>query len=195
MRASLFYLLEGLGAAANLTSLLLAIRRRPLKWPLGMLGIATFGYLFYQSRLMADLLLQVALMGLSVYGWQQWQQPETARPVSRLSNRQRAGLAGGVVVGTAVAGLLLRRWTPTLTPFADALVSVLGVAGLALLARKVIDAWPVLLLTDACYLALFAHKGYWPAFGLYWGYGVVAAVAWRRWRREAGGGVAVSGTE
>ena len=183
MRPSFFYLLEGIGAAANFTSLLLAVRRRPLKWPLGMLGIAAFGLIFYKSRLMGDLLLQVVLFGLSLYGWFCWQQPETERPISRLAPRQWLLLTAVVAVGTIGAELLLKHWTATPTPFPDALVSVMGIAGLALLARKIIDAWPVLLLTDACYIGLFAFKGYWLALGIYALYAVVALVAWRRWRQ------------
>ena len=51
--------LELSGTIFNLAAVILAARRNILTWPIGIIGVILFGFLFYQINLYADMAEQV----------------------------------------------------------------------------------------------------------------------------------------
>src|ERR1700761_3996884 len=63
---------EVLGFTTGGACVWLVVREHLWNWPVGLANNVLFFVLFWQSRLYADMSLQVIYFGLGVYGWVHW---------------------------------------------------------------------------------------------------------------------------
>jgi nicotinamide mononucleotide transporter len=98
---------------------------------------------------------------MSVYGWWHWhkRRNEPPLPVTRTS-RQEWGITA-TIVGSAfvVQFLLLRRYTDSPVPVWDAWVSATAWAGTWLLARRKVENWVLLNISNLFAVPLLFYKG------------------------------------
>lgn len=177
------FILEAAGVAANLAAVVLAARNNWLTWPTGLVGAVLAGWLLYLTKLYADAGLQLLFFAQGIYGWWAWRRPVREVPMRYLKAREWAGLAGIVALVTAGLGTLLARRTDAAAPHLDTFLMATSIAANQLLTRRVIDNWALWVLVDVLYVGLYAYKGLWGYAGLYGVFIVIAALAWRTWRR------------
>jgi nicotinamide mononucleotide transporter len=60
--------IEMLGFITGAATVVLAVRENPWNWPVGMGNNAFFLMLFWTDKLYADAILQVAYIGISIFG-------------------------------------------------------------------------------------------------------------------------------
>ena len=58
--------------AVTLAAVYLTVRQVIWCWPLGMVSVTLYAWVFYDAKLYADMGLQVLYFALSVYGWWAW---------------------------------------------------------------------------------------------------------------------------
>lgn len=63
---------ELVGILTGLLSVWLAAKSHILTWPIGLVNVAAFFFLFYQVCLYSDMLLQVFFFVTTCYGWYYW---------------------------------------------------------------------------------------------------------------------------
>ena len=66
--------IELIGALISAWAVWLTARRKPCCWPIGLLSVTLYTWIFVDAKLYSDALLQVAFGGLIVYGWVRWLQ-------------------------------------------------------------------------------------------------------------------------
>lgn len=64
--------LEIAGVIVSALAIWLTAKRRMLCWPVGLVSVALYGWIFFDAKLYSDMLLQGAFAVLQVYGWQRW---------------------------------------------------------------------------------------------------------------------------
>ncbi|MFZ4626399.1 MAG: nicotinamide riboside transporter PnuC [Rhodoferax sp.] len=176
--------------AANLLttiSILLAGRNHVQTWWTGIVGCALFAVLFYQSKLYADVALQLFFMGTSVLGWIRWR-GGTAQPPVAVSHASRQQVVAACALGllvTTVYGGLLHRFTDAFAPFADSAVLGFSVMGQWLLIKRRVESWPLWLLVNLIAVPLFASRELYLTAVLYAAYLVNALIAWWHWQQLA----------
>lgn len=167
-------------------SILFAGRNSIHTWWTGIIGCALFALLFWQSRLYADVTLQLFFIVASAAGWWHWLRGDgraQALPISRAPRRQLvAALSGGIIVA-AIHGALLHRYTDAYAPFVDSLVLCLSVVAQLMLIRRRLENWPLWLLVNTLAVPLFASRGLYLTAALYTVYWINALIAWRHWAR------------
>ena len=84
---------EAVAVVFGAAAVALTIRQSLWCWPLGLVQVSLYVYVFYQARLYSDMVLHVIYVGLQVYGWYRWRsgQRGSALPVTYLSLAERAG--------------------------------------------------------------------------------------------------------
>lgn len=176
-------LLEGVANALATASILLAGRNSVHTWWTGIAGCSLFALLFWETRLYADVLLQVFFVGASVVGWWYWSRhgERAELPIARTAPRTLAWFVAGAAVATLVYGSLLHRFTDAYAPFADSTVLALSVLAQLLLMRRRIETWPIWLLVNSVAVPLYASRGLMLTAVLYSAYWINAWVAWRHW--------------
>ncbi|GAB3014080.1 nicotinamide riboside transporter PnuC [Niabella terrae] len=154
-------LLEWLGVGFGVAEVLLARAGKILLYPAGILSVLISTYIFYQAGLYAESGLNVYYLIMSVYGWWWWvkRKNHPAPPISRATVQQWLVVAGIVIGAFLLLYLVLRHFTDSTVPVADAWVSATAWAGMWLLARRKIENWLLLNLSNAFAIPLLFYKG------------------------------------
>jgi nicotinamide mononucleotide transporter len=157
-------------------------------WPLAIAASLLYALLFASSQLYGEAGLQFLFVAVSVWGWWQWQRGRggdgQALLVHRLPLRGRLMALAATLAAWPLLGSLLQHNTDSPTPYFDALPTVASVTGQLLLARKLVDNWPVWLAVNLVSVALFAYKGLWLTVLLYALFAVLSVVGWRVWQQR-----------
>lgn len=186
-----------LEVAANLTitvSILLAGRNSVHTWWTGIVGCILFALLFFDSKLYADVTLQLFFIVTSLVGWWQWMygRQGDALPVSHVRLRAFAWLIPAGICATAAYGILLHVFTDAYAPFADSAVLAFSVIGQFLLMRRRVQAWPLWLVVNSIAVPLYASRSLYLTAALYSVYWVNAIVSWWYWHKQATQGTALA---
>lgn len=174
--------------AANVVtgaSILLAGRNSVHTWWSGIVGCSLFGFVFFESRLYADVLLQAFFVTTSMAGWWQWLHGSggEALPVTDLPASRVVGQVVGGVLGALAYGLLLHRFTDAYAPFLDSTILAFSIVAQLLMMRRRVQNWPFWLLVNSIAIPLYASRGLNLTAVLYAVYWINAGVSWRHWRR------------
>ena len=64
--------LELFASAIGVIAVWLTVRQNPWCWPLGLVMVLLYSWIFFEVRLYSNMLLQVFFAGTQLYGWWQW---------------------------------------------------------------------------------------------------------------------------
>lgn len=179
--------LELAGNAFNLASVYFARRNSIHTWWAGMVGVTLYGLMFYQTRLYADTVLQVFFFGTCVAGWWQWKRGgagHTELPISRLSARQRIGVAAAVLAAALGAGAFFHTFTNAALPYADSFILGGSVVAQLLMMRRKLEHWPVWIAVDVVAVVVYALKGLYLTSAVYAFLLVLCVQGLSAWQRE-----------
>ncbi|GAA0325922.1 nicotinamide riboside transporter PnuC [Morganella psychrotolerans] len=136
--------IEAVGAVAGLLCIWLASLEKTINYLFGLINVTLFAVIFFQIQLYANLLLQIFFFAANVYGWYAWSR-RNDNAEAELKIRWMSPLKTGVTALVClVAILVLARFIdPVFTRLAQGMVSILNMAG-AELAMPVLppDAFP-----------------------------------------------------
>ena len=168
----------------------LVVRQHIGNWPIGLANNVVFFILFFESRLYADMSLQVVFFALGVYGWWNWVRrgPDfRALKPSRAVQIEWVGILVFIVAGTVLIREILMRVNGA-APFWDALTTILSLAAQYLLCRKRIENWYLWILADVIYVPLYLSRDL-PLTAVLYGVFLVMCLfgllTWRRSLRES----------
>jgi nicotinamide mononucleotide transporter len=138
----------------------LTVKESVWNFPLSMVNVAVFLFVFINARLYADAGLQVVYLVLSAVGWWMWRFGGAARSELRISLVpfvEAMVLALLALLFTLGMTLYLRR-VPGTVPLADAGTTALCLAAQWLLNRKRLGNWWCWIVADVVYIPLYAYK-------------------------------------
>jgi nicotinamide mononucleotide transporter len=167
----------------------LIVRENILNWPIGLLNNIGFFILFYQSRLFADMSLQVVFFTLGVYGWWNWVRNGTdATPLQPTRTTRIEWIA--ILIFIPIATIVLREIllvAQGAAPFWDAITTVISLAAQYLLSRKRLENWCFWILADLIYVPLYFSREL-PLTAVLYGVFLVMCITgliqWKRVMRE-----------
>lgn len=167
---SLSYI-EMIGIVTGLLSVWLAARSNIMTWPIGLVNVVAFFFLFYQVQLYSDMFLQVFFFVTTCYGWYFWHrqdQSKVERKITTIAQTPRVCGVLAIVIGTAILGFIMSRihlnlpvffLEPAAFPYPDAFTTVLSVVATFLLAQRKIEACVCWVTVDLVAIFLYALKG------------------------------------
>jgi nicotinamide mononucleotide transporter len=181
--------IELLGAILGIAYIFFSIRQSILTWPVGLLTSVLYVWVFFVSKLYADMGLQVYYVVISIYGWYEWlrgNQSNHSEPiqVSRLSVKLGFSLSIVSLFLFLLIWFVLKNYTDSPVPMADAFATALSIVATWMLARKILEHWLVWIFVDAFSIGLFWYKDLLPTVILFVVYTVMAYVGYREWKRE-----------
>lgn len=165
-------LLEYLGVGFGVVQVLLAKSNRVLLYPFGIASVLITLYVLYGAGLYAEVMLNLYYLLMSIYGWWHWKMGnENSAADSNITNvGQKVQVAyssrkdwqitlGIVLLGTPLLYGSLVSFTDSTVPFWDSVVTSTAWAGMWLLARRRIENWILLNVSNALAIPLLAYKG------------------------------------
>lgn len=153
-------LLEWLGVAFGVAEVLLAKRNNVLLYPAGIISVLLTSYIFLRSGLYAESLLNIYYLVMSIYGWAVWVKSKhhPALRITAAGRRDWLITLGIIAAGFVFLAFALQHWTNSSVPYWDAWVSATAWAGMWLLARRKLENWLLLNISNAFAIPLLLHK-------------------------------------
>lgn len=183
--------IELLGAILGFAYIVFSIRQNILTWPVGLLTSALYIWVFFDSKLYADMGLQMYYVIISIYGWYEWVRgkpfssgSKEVLKISRISMQLGLVLALVSFVIFMLIWYILKNYTDSPVPFADSLATSLSIVATWMLARKILEHWLVWIFVDAFSIGLFWYKGLHPTVFLFVVYTFMAVVGFIEWKKE-----------
>lgn len=156
-------------------SVYLAAKNKVLTWPISLLGIILYGFLFYQVHLYSDLLEQLYYFVTSFWGWYLWAKPKNAAidpdtkelKVGSLPRKTFLPYAVLIIASTYFLGLFMSRihlflpaYFPEAASFAylDSFTTVLSFVATILLAKRIVESWYIWIIVDIIGIWLYFQK-------------------------------------
>jgi nicotinamide mononucleotide transporter len=196
--------LEWIAIFFAVAEVLLARSNKVLLYPAGIISTVIYTYLFIGIGLYADAILNTYYFVMSIYGWYLWVKRRgngTHLPISANSRKDWLITAAIVVLGWGLLYVLLTKIFPLVfghyyhisdVAVWDAFISAAAWSGMWLLAKRKIENWLLLNLSNAVAIPVLIYKDMPFTAALTLFLFIVAIFGYFEWRklyhiRQAGG--------
>ena len=164
----------------------LTVKENIWNFPIGLVNCATFGFVFFESRLFADSGLQVVYFVLGAIGWRLWLKGGVHRTRLKIS---RAGTKELAITAAVVAALAVGLWqllqrVGGSASFWDALTTSISLGAQWLLNKKRLENWVLWIVVDVIYVPLYLYKELYLTALLYLVFLIMATMGLMQWRRS-----------
>ena len=155
---------EMIAVTFSVVGVLLAYRNNVLLYPAGLISTGIYTVLMANPRvgLYAEASLNLYYFIMSVYGWLLWSKSKNKvaneLPISTATTKDWIVVAAISVLGFLLLWWVLDSFTPSNVPIMDAIVSATAWAGMWLLARRKVENWLLLNISNALAIPLLVYK-------------------------------------
>jgi len=170
--------LEFFAVITSFIGVALGITGKRITWPWWALSSALYGVLFIQWELFASAALQILFIIAAVMGWFGWE-PSGARP-GAIKNKQRVLILIAITLATLALAPILKSMGAAST-YVDAVLFFGSLAAQILMVYEKYENWPLWLVVDLGYTALYASQKLLFTSLLYAAFTVLAAMGWSKW--------------
>lgn len=153
-------LIQLLALILGVTEVLLARANKVWLYPAGISAILLSMYSLFQAQLYAECSLNLYYLVMSIYGWIYWTRRQMGEEVkvANASTSEWYVALSIVFGGWVLLYVLLTQFTPSDVPSWDAIVSSTGWAGMWLLAKRKVENWLFLNVSNALAIPLLIQK-------------------------------------
>lgn len=182
-------MLEPIAVGCGLANIYLTVRQNIWCWPVGVVMVSLYIYIFFGAKLYSDALLNVFFLVMQFYGWYHWtrggvEHSRSLAAITRLTRREWVWTAAGTVAGTLALGTTMHRLTDAALPYFDAFTTTVSVIAQFLLTRKVLENWTLWIVADVVYIGMYASKALFWTAGLYVVFLALCIQGYREWVRQ-----------
>ncbi|MBM1104991.1 nicotinamide mononucleotide transporter [Aurantibacter crassamenti] len=174
-----------LGTSFGIVQVLLARKNNINNYLFGIIAILISIWVRYRSQLYGDILLDLYYLAMSIYGWSYWKYGKKKNETLITYSSKREHLAAiGIVLGCFMLMVLwLRFYTDSDVPYWDATVSAFAWAGMWLMAKRKMENWIYLNISNVIAVPLLLYKELYVYAGLTIFLFVVGVSGYIEWRK------------
>ena len=153
-------LIEIFGVSFSIAQVLLARYNYAINYLFGIAGVILTLFVMFDAKLYAEFGLNLYYLVMSIYGWFYWKygkkQSETV--ISKTNTKEWYIVSSIVVISFLICYFSLNQFTDSDVPLWDSLVSAFAWAGMWLMAKRKLENWIVLNISNAISIPLMIHK-------------------------------------
>lgn len=175
--------MEAWGFVTGAWCVWLTVKQHISNWPIGIANCIFYIVVFWNSKLYADMSLQIVYVILGILGWYWWLHGgnnKTAIKVSHTPTITAIFTGCIVIVATNYMTQYLRHIHDS-APFLDAFTTCLSLAAQFLLTKKYIENWYIWIGADIIYIGLYIYKGLYLTAALYLIFTIMCYFGLRDW--------------
>ncbi len=179
--------LEIVAVLFNIVGVWLTAQRVRWCWPVSVVAVLLYAWIFYDVKLYSDMLLQVIFVGLQAYGWWRWSTGRLEAGKVRVERLPRPTALLSLLAGTVGAltlGSVMHYLTDASVPWADAALTSFSLVASVWAARKYVVSWWLWIVLDTLYVGMYLYKDLNVTAGLYAGFVVLAFYGLRAWQKD-----------
>lgn len=177
--------LERFSVCCGIVQVLLSKNNKVSNYLFGILGIVSGMYVLFGAKLYAEIGLNMYYLVMSIYGWWYWVTNKQAKqqPITSCTKREWGIVLSISVLGFILLYAVLSHFTDSDVPVWDAWVSSTAWAGMWLLAKRKIENWILLNISNFFAVPLLIHKDLYLFAALTTFLFIVAIFGYFNWRR------------
>lgn len=186
MEITLPFALEVTAAIAGFICVFLQTRENVWAWPAGILSVALYAYIFRESSLYSDMILNSIFVILNIYGWWNWLKEGPNKQTVQVTQLTKNGILTWLLVivsGTAIWGYIMDTRTDAAFAYGDAFTTVASLVAQYLLARKVLENWSIWIIANIVSIYIYTQKGLYPTTILFICYLGLSTLGYFTWKR------------
>jgi nicotinamide mononucleotide transporter len=184
-------LLEVIGVITGLLCVYLAAKNIIWNWPVAIISVGIYIFIFFDSHLFADMGLQFYFLITNIYGWYFWSKKpatEEKAPVLRIKRTEVLLSILAIIIFTFLLGSIL-KYTTASYPYIDSFCTACSLVAQIFLARKVLENWLIWIFVDVIYVGVYLFKGLNLTaimYAIYVGIALLGYIDWKRdWRKQS----------
>ena len=183
----LVHWVEITGSVLGLVGVWLEAKQNIWCWPVGLLNVIISMWVFFFSKLYADVILQVFYLVITIYGWYFWVfggQKKYEVPIRKLFRKEFIVM---LILGfglTGVLGYFLRNYTDAAFPYWDSLVTVWGVIATYAMAKKIMEHWLMWIVINLNCTAIYFFKHLFAFSPLYFIFTLLSVYGYLKWKKD-----------
>ena len=179
-------LLETFGVITGILCVYLAAKNNIWNWPVAVLSVSIYIFIFFEAKLYADTGLQLYFLVMNGYGWYFWSKKDNKNklPISLISTKEIVLSFFSAAIFTLGIGFFLYLKTDASFPFIDSFCTACSLIAQVFLARKVLENWLIWILVDIIYVGVYLFKDLQLTAAMYALYVIIAIMGYVDWRKE-----------
>lgn len=180
-------LVELIGVLTGIAGVWLAAKQNVWTWPVALVSVAMYVFVFYEARLYADMGLNVFYVITSLYGWYIWLyggKGHTERKVGHVGKTELAVLVISGAVFTLCLGYILDNYTNADLSYTDSATTAISLIGYWMMAKKQIENWFVWFVVDVMYVGIYLYKELYLTSFLYFIFLILCIQGYRNWKKD-----------
>ncbi len=164
-REGYLILLEAIALVFGIASVVYAQRENILVYPTGLVATLITMYIFFQDRLLGDMMINLYYSLMSIYGWWNWARRREGEKVVHISRTNLKEKGIGLLLFFATAGVnygVYRLFGTEIGPsnYVDILTSGIFFTAMWYMAIKKLENWTLWILADLITVPLYAYRGW-----------------------------------
>ena len=178
-------MIEFLAAILTLLCVWLTTKRHIMSWPIGIVAIILYSFIFIEVKLYADFFLQIVFLFQGLYGWYNWSQNKNNINeviIYKPTALNRVWSANAILFLYITISHILIHYTDASVPYADAYLTSICIVANWMLSKRNIDNWYLWIYADFLYIGLFCYKGLYVSAILYFILGLIAIKGLLNWK-------------
>jgi len=175
------------GVITGLLCVYLAAKNIIWNWPLAIISVSIYIFIFYEAHLFADMGLQFYFLAVNIYGWYFWSKKQAKQqktPVARIAKHEVIFSVLAIIAFTAILGSVLKKHTTASYPYLDSFCTACSFVAQFFMARKVIENWLLWVFIDIIYTGIYIFKGLHLTAVMYAIYVIIAFIGYLDWKKE-----------
>jgi nicotinamide mononucleotide transporter len=179
---------ETLAAVVSVAGVWLSTQRHPWCWPIGLVSVLLYAWVFVDARLYSDALLQGVFGAAIIYGWNRWLHhlgDDGRVRVAPLPRRRALMHIALGALGAVALGWFMHRHTNAALPWLDAALAAFSMVAQWWAIRRHAAVWWMWIAVDVIYVGLYLYKDLYFTALLYTGFVLLAVAGLRSWQRAA----------
>jgi nicotinamide mononucleotide transporter len=183
-------LVEWIAAALGVLNVALIVRRSVWNFPVALVMVALYFWVFWQAKLYSDAGLQFFFFAANVAGWLVWWRATANTEVVQVRRLPLLVVAACILVSLLTTlgwGYFMARQTDASAPYWDASVAMLSVIGQFLMIGRYLENWYWWIAVNILSIGLYWTKALYPTVGLatlLLGMAIYGLLEWQRAERS-----------
>ena len=186
-------IIETIAVITGLLSIWFSYRINILVYPIGMISLALYVFIFTKNGLYANAVINFLYFAISIFGWWNWKRQRTTDEGQQSTDKGRLKVSYLnkkekyiTITIFCVSIFLINLFTPNeLSVRFDYATSVAGLIAMVLTSMKKVDNWTYYLIADIILIPLCIYNGLYLTSIQYVAYTILAIMGLRNWSREA----------
>jgi len=181
--------IEIVGTILSILYVFLSIKQNIWLWPTGIISSLFYCYIFFDSKIYADMSLQVYYVVVSIYGWYFWIKKTNVNNETKLNPQKISyNMAIILLLTTGILFLIISQilinFTDSVIPYLDAFTTSASFIATWMLVKKYIEHWFIWIVVDTLSSGIYFYKELYFTVFLYIVYSLMAIVGYIEWKKS-----------